>query len=56
MERGKEKQNYAVGWCNLEKQMTKHISTLNPKGSWVCTLCRHACSELKQAPDNRVYI
>lgn len=45
-----ETQTTAVGYCRIEKKMTKHISTLNPKGDWVCTLCRSRCSELKSIP------
>ena len=43
-------QNTGMGWCIREKKMTQHISTLNPKGFWVCTLCRCRCSELKSPP------
>ena len=43
-------QRYKTGWCNREKMITDHVSTLSPKGFWVCTMCRCRCSELKPVP------
>jgi len=50
MEAGEQEQMEKYGWCIMEKKMTKHISTVSPKGDWVCTMCRCRCSELKKEP------
>lgn len=36
----KEKQTYELRECKLCAKDTTHISTLSPKGSWVCCMCR----------------
>ncbi len=51
-----QKQTHAPGWCKIDKMITKHISTLSPKGFWVCTLCGCRCSELKGVPRVRKYV
>ena len=48
-------QRYKPGWCEREKRITKHVSMVNPKGDWVCTMCRCRCSELKVAPPVKKY-
>jgi len=51
MEAGDQQmQRYGAGWCRVCKMVTKHISTLNPKGFWVCTMCRSKSSKLNPVP------
>lgn len=43
-------QTFKMGYCKTEKKMTQFVSTLSPKGGWVCTTCPFRVKELLKIP------
>lgn len=43
-------QRFEMGYCKTENGMRQFVSTLSPRGSWVCTSCSFKTSKLLKAP------
>ena len=51
---GVQQQMIEEGYCPIEKMKTRFVSSVSPKGFWVCTNCRYRTKELKQEPYDRI--
>jgi len=45
-----EVQEHKDGWCKFEKKMKTFVSTVSPKGFWVCTTCSFKTEKLLKPP------